>query len=482
MNIFASLNPKTRQYLIPNLVILAILAGMLSACNMNFVIPTPTNEVGAEFTPSQNLLGSQELTLVIPTEVATETAPTKLIEIDMDNIIYPPMGDVEENFEKGEYDASVEIIKRWISVWGKMGVFDEIGNIYDNGLVLVPLDGREKVTCVALKGDKYAKTLYCPPIDNNIGGLKIISDSNQGQETDKPIIVSLTGTEGSTTRGKGYGLTYQIADKYTNEGIRYYDINTKGFVEGSFIAPLEVKENDPVEGSVVCVADEFCMGGQMEVDPEMGKIFYEKYMDALIHNGANKDYFDKLLNGDITYQALQQYLDKNDGLLPSGLRLLKNAGHGYVDMTYITKELINVSALKTIVIGPKEWHENYYNMVGYLNEFDKSGMLTPYSTLANWAYFGWFLDRDNYLVLVNGALDFVTDDWPYILGGVGGSYIPERDNKIATSHAISFIVYTEKHTGKGWGDEINPFFPGSSSSPQEGDIDRILGGNLFKVR
>jgi len=53
-----------------------------------------------------------------PTEVATGI-PTGFIKIDMDNITYPPVGFVKENFEKGEYDAGVETIKQWVGVWEK---------------------------------------------------------------------------------------------------------------------------------------------------------------------------------------------------------------------------------------------------------------------------------------------------------------------------------------------------------------------------
>jgi hypothetical protein len=66
------------------------------------------------------------------------------------------------------------------------------------------------------------------------------------------------------------------------------------------------------------------------------------------------------------------------------------------------------------------------------------------------------------------------------LGGMDGKYVPERDNLVATGHALAFIVYTEKHIGPYRG-KIVPFFGEPYlSSPQRSDISRILGGNLFK--
>ena len=441
--------------------------------------PAPlSTEANYELIPTVVNPATQELTLVSPTEIA----PNDFIKINMDNIIYPPMGSVKENFEKGEYDASVETIKQWVSVWDKMNLFENNDDINGKSFVLVPLAGTEKVTCVALESDKYTKTLYCPPVDNNTGGLKIISNSGQGQETDKPIIVKLTGTEGLTTRGKGDELTYQIADKYTGKAIKYYDIKSKTFVEGSYLASMEVKENIPIKCSIECVADEFCMGGQMTVDQEIGKIFYEKYMKSLISNWANKDYFTKLLGDEPTYQKLQTYLDKNNGYVPAGLRLLSRTGGVRVNMSFISEKPINLSYLKTIVIGPIQWHNNTAGIQEYLNSYDKNAIINPYETVyGEVVYFGWFLDKDNALVLVNGSLNSAPD-WPNTLGGSNGEYLPERDNMVASGYALSFIVYNEKHLDK-YDDMIVPFYGDPYySSPQVSDIGRLLGGNLFKNR
>lgn len=305
---------------------------------------------------------------------------------------------------------------------------------------------------MALKSDKYAKTLYCPPIDNNIGGLKIISNSGQEQETDKPIIVSLTGTEGLTIRGKGNELTYQIADKYTNKGIRYYDINTKGFVEGSFIASLEVKENESIEGSVVCVADEFCMGGQMKIDKEIAVKFYDRFVNALVNNEENREYFDQLLSGNISQESLKKYLIESDGIVPPGLKFMKDAGSFYFRINNRLDKEINLNALKVMTFGPIEWKNNVGNIQEYLNSVDGVGLNDPIGGLldATLVFYGWFVDRSGYMVLVSGSKDFESnyndgrgDEAFPVIGGKDGMYVPERDNMIATATFLSWVNFME---------------------------------------
>jgi hypothetical protein len=431
------------------LFVFIMLASFLSSCGV--IAPVPTDNAIDELNPIVANPTTQESTPNPPTEVATEM-PKGLIKIDMDNVIFPPMGSTEENFDKGEYDISVEVIKQWVSIWGKMGVFDYIDDIYDSGLVLVPLlAGREKVTCVALKSDKYANTLFCPPMDNINGGLKIISDSGPGKDTDKPIVVNLMGTESLTIRGKGNELTYQIADKYTNKGIRYYDINANGFVDGSFIAPLEVKENEPIEGSVVCVADEFCMGGQMKVDEEMAPKFYKRFINALVNNEENREYFNNLLSGNISLASLQNYLAKSDGIIPPGLKLARDSGGGYFRMNYVVDREIRLHALKMITFGPIEWKNNIGNIQEYISSVDKVGLANPFTELGvSLVFLGWFIDSSGYMVLVSGSKDFesnhndgrVEDPFP-VIGGKDGKYIPERDNMIATATFLSWPLLFE---------------------------------------
>lgn len=77
MNSQTPLKRKTTQSLVASILIFSMLAGMLSACNMIIVTPIPTEVIDMELTPSQDLPATQELTLVSPTEEATEM-PTEL--------------------------------------------------------------------------------------------------------------------------------------------------------------------------------------------------------------------------------------------------------------------------------------------------------------------------------------------------------------------------------------------------------------------
>jgi hypothetical protein len=435
--------------------------------------PTKTSPLSPDFTKTP---------ISSPTDVNYELTPTTdnlaTYELDLESIVFPPVSYAKEAYEKGEYEDGLRVINQWVSIWNKMGFFDE--SIKVEGFKPVILDGSARIVCVASINDKYSKTLYCPPIDMENGGLKAVPEITE-QGLNKPLIIKLEGTEGLMTRGKEKELVYQFIDKYQKYPIRYIDAKTGNVVEGSYKVLLEVKENEPIKGSVVCVTDEFCMGGQMTVDQEIGKVFYKKYMEAFLLNVANKEYFNKLLEGELTYEKLQKYIDKNNGYVPTGLKLLYGAGRETVIMA-ATQKPVNLSALRTIVIGPKQWHDNVGDIQYYLDSFDKDAIVSPYraSGLKNWAYFGWFLDKNDSLVLVNGALDFASQDSSIVLGGMDGKYVPERDNLVATGHALAFIVYTEKHIGPYRG-KIVPFFGEPYlSSPQRSDISRILGGNLFK--
>jgi hypothetical protein len=437
--------------------------------------PTKTSPLSLDFTKTP---------ISSPTEANYELTPTTdnlaTYELDLESIVFPPIGYAKEAYEKGEYEDGLRDINQWVSVWNRMGFFDE--SIKAEGFKPVILDGSARIVCVSTNSDKYAKTLYCPPMAED-GGLKTFPSLDQLQDTDKPIVVNLSGTQGVTVRGKDKELTYQLADKYTGKAISFYDYKTKKFTEGIFIPSLEIKENEPIKESVVCVADEFCMGGQMTVDQEIGKVFYKKYMEALMSNWANKEYFNKLLEGELTYEKLQKYIDKNNGYVPAGLKLLTKTQNSYVNMKFISEKPINLSFLKTIVIGPQQWRNNFAGIRDYMDNFDKTAIINPFQTIyGEVVYFGWFLDKDNVIVLVNGSLSSAPEDWHYVLGGSDGKYIPEHDNMVATGHALSFIIYSEKHVDQ-YDDMILPFLEVSvRTSPQISDIGRVLGGNLFKQR
>lgn len=167
-----------------------------------------------------------------PTATATET-PTGLIKIDMDNVIYPPVGYVKEYYEKGEYDAGLETIKQWVGVWEKMGVFEGL-EIENNSLSPVPLDGRARVVCVRANEET---PLLCPPLDLINGGLKAVPEEGNWDETDMPLMVSLERLEELISKGSETDMAYQFIDKYQKFSIKYIDPKTGQMVEGEYQVP-----------------------------------------------------------------------------------------------------------------------------------------------------------------------------------------------------------------------------------------------------
>ena len=445
---------------------------------------SPT-DVNYELTPTVINPATQELTLESPTEITTETVSSGLIKIDMDNIIYPPVGSVKENFEKGEYDTAVETIKKWVNVWEKMGVFEEL-EVENDSLSLMPLDGRARIVCVNTK-KKGTGTLLCPPLDLTTGGIKAVPTDGEWDEMDKPLLITFQGTEELVTKGRKNELVYQFVDKYMNTPTRYFDSKTGQIVEGkSLVRDVEVVENEIKKGSVVCVAKEYCMNGQMEVDQEIGKMFYDRFMDALVNTKANSEYFNNILNGDVSLESLKNYLEKNNGMIPSGLKMVGifKAGY-YCKMNYLLDTPINVSAIKTIVFGPNEWRNNISGISEYIESYDKAVLINPFNTTNYaWTYFGWYVDENNYLVLVNGSKD--KDEipplgYPAIIGGENGEYVPDHDNKAATGQALGLVKFMELSRSEEYGYPIIPFYDLMPEfSVGESDIQRLLGGkNLF---
>ena len=213
-------------------LVFIILASVLSSCGV--IVESPVATAGAinELTPTIVNPATQEMNFASPTEAATEM-PTGLINIDMDNIIYPPVGYVKENFEKGEYELGLETIKQWVGVWGKMGVFEEL-EIENNSLSLVPLDGRARIVCVRANEEA---PLLCPPLDLINGGLEAVPEEGNWDETDKPVMVSLERLEELISKGSETDMAYQFIDKYQKSSIKYIDPITGQNVEGEYQVP-----------------------------------------------------------------------------------------------------------------------------------------------------------------------------------------------------------------------------------------------------
>jgi len=436
-----------------------------SATTGTFVQPTETTELSL-------------------TEVSVTEMPTATYELDLNSIVFPPVSDAKEAFDNGEYEEGLRDINQWVLIWNSMGFFD--GSVKIDQLKLVVLDGSARVVCVAFKDDKYAKTLYCPQIDRVNGGLRSVPEMGKEQESDPPMIINLENLEGLITRGKGIGLVYQFIDKYTKNAIRYIDAKTGNIVEGSYRAPLEVKENELIEKSTVCVAKEFCMGGQMEIDPESAIIFYKGFLSALVHTEENKEYFESILGGDLSYEALTGYLDKNEGELPAGLKTIRDEGDPYFSLSLLVDKPVNLSTLKVITFGPKEWKNNDGNIQEYLNSYEKKGIQNViFSDGVSTLTFGWLIDDKGFLVLVCGSKDYeqkVSTVYPIpIMGEKDGTYISSRDNLIATATFLSWIKYMERDYSRSRGKEgIMPlgYIPDDFGATKE-DVDNFFGNKTL---
>lgn len=220
-------NPFSKTFLI-----FVMLAAFLSSCSAVIQTPAPT-QPEIETTQSEQTAATQELTLIPETETAIETDLITLIEIDMDNIIYPPVGYVKEYFEKGEYELGLETIKQWVDVWKKKGVFEGL-EIDNNSLSPVPLDGRARIVCVRANEEA---PLLCPPLDLINGGLKAVPEEGNWDETDMPLMVSLERLEELISKGSETDMAYQFIDKYQKSSIKYIDPITGQNVEGEYQVP-----------------------------------------------------------------------------------------------------------------------------------------------------------------------------------------------------------------------------------------------------
>lgn len=441
---------------------------------------------------ASTLAGCSLLSTEMPTAVPTPTeilptptvAKVYLYQVDPVPPDYPPLSKVQEYFEAGEYDSGMETIKEWARVWEDMGVFKELG-VENTSLSLVPLEGKARVVCVdTKKPGEREQNLLCPPLDLINGGLKVVPESGKWDETDKPLLVTFIGTEELVTKGSGSKLVYQFMDKYMDTQTRYFDSKTGLIVEGkSLVRDLEVVENEMIKGSVVCVSKEYCMNGQMEVDQEVAKIFYERFLDALLHVSVNEDYFNNLLNGDVSLEAFKNYLDGNNGIVPAGLTLYEWGGGAYISLSYVLDKPLNLSSLKTISFGPKEWQNNVSGIQEYIKEFNDGGLVNATSEgPVSFLYYGWIVDNDGYLVLVGGAKD--PSNRVYTIGGNDGEYLPERDNKVATGILLSIITCMERYDGSDAGSPrifLLPLDIESHAAAQNDNVQDLAGGRyLFK--
>lgn len=384
---------------------------------------------------------------------ATE-APVSILKVNPVPAEFLFDGVVEKAFNDGEYADGMQTIAEWVKIWEEMGVFE--GEQFNgDSLNPVPLKGIGRFVCVDTlgQGKKFKGMLLCAPLDLVNGGLRPVPASGQWTEADRPLLITFEGTEELTTKGTDKNSVYQFQDKYQGKATRYFDPVTGEIVAGkTTVKDVEVEGNEVVEGSIVCVSNEYCMGGQMEVDQEAGKVFYDRFMDALIHSEANEKYFNDLLDGNVTLDSFKAYLEANNGVVPPGLKMMRSAGAQYMSMSATLDKPVNLSALKTVVFGSKEWQSNASNIQEYIGDYDKVGLMDPLAQDVGYSmiYYGWMVDEGGYLVFVCGSKDpkiEVSANFPNpysIIGDKDGEYVPERDNKFATAYVLSLVTFMEK--------------------------------------
>ena len=444
MNIFTSLKRKTTQSLVSGFLILSVLTGILSACTIPVVTPTPTNEVGAEFTSSQDGLAAQELNLSSPIEMATEIVlADDTIQIDLNRAICSPPSIVKENFEKGEYDSGLETIKQWVGVWEKMGVFEGL-EIENNNLSPVPLEGKAKVVCVdTRKKGGYSGEMFCPPFDLINGGLKAVPEEGKGDETDKPLQIVFEGTEKLVTKGSGNELVYQFMDKYKDRYTRYFDSKTGQIVQGmTVVSDIEVVENEIVIEGSTGVSSEILLDGNLAINKEAGDKYYRDFVDSLAKNEQNKDYMEGLLGTNPNGTKLLDYLKKNDYTLPPGLNLPYAIGAYQARLgDRPINEPIKLDTLKIVVYGSMEWKTNLGGVKEYISSLKTYAGIWTSSTSIQ--CFGWGIDsKDNRLVMVAGAKNVASETAKYpwtemmTIGGTDGNFDFDRDSLVASGELI----------------------------------------------
>jgi hypothetical protein len=309
-----------------------------------------------------------------------------------------------------------------------------------------------------------------------------VPENGKWDETDKPLLITFDGTEELVTKGSGNELVYQFMDKYMDTFTRYFDSKTGQIVEGrSSVSDVEIVENEVIKGSVVCVTKEYCMNGQMEVDQEVAKVFYEKFLDALLNSKVNEEYFNNLLNGDVSLGTFKNYLEANNGMVPAGIKMMRHGEGFQAVMDRLLEKPINLSAIKTVTFGSKEWQNDVGGIQEYLQNYD-GGLINVFSdTEYVWNYLGWIVDENGYLVIVNGTKDPEIYENVVCIGGKNGEYVAERDNRAATGYALSLVTFMEKYDDRPRA--IVPFAPDNFNglAALDDDIQRLLGGKyLFK--
>jgi len=422
----------------------AVTLGTVATGCMTVDARTPTEETAPMPSSTTNSVETPFVEITPFQPVVTEVIPVEEgIRIDLARTIYPPLSNVQESFEKGEYNAGLDTIKQWVNVWEKMGIFNEI-EIENNSLSPVPLDGKAKIVCVnTIKQGEWKGTMLCPPLDLVNGGLKAVPENGKWDESDKPLLITFEKTEELVTRGSGNELVYQFMDKYMDTLTRYFDPKTGQIVEGrTSVSDLEVVENEIVIEGATGVSAEFLLDGNLKINEEAGRKYYLDFINSLAGNEQNSDYMVGLLGANPDGNKLLNYLKENDYTLPPGLNLPYERMPGYVNFgNNPVEEPIKLDTLKIVVFGSNQWNSSSNEVKEYVTSLKSYRGLWLSAEYPAIQYMGWAIDlRDNRLVIVAGSKENAPEEYPITekktIGGFDGSFNFERDSMVASGELI----------------------------------------------
>ncbi len=370
-----------------------------------------------------------------------------------------PLGGAQESFEKGDYNAGMETIRQWVSVWEKMGVFAGL-EAQGNSLNPVPLDGRARIVCVDTnKQGTYSEKLLCPPLDLINGGLKAVPADGNWDETDMPLVITFERLEELTTRGSGAELVYQYVDKYQhNKLIKYVDPKTGQFVDGEYQVPGgEIKLPEIVPESMNQIEE---LRFNMEFkDP---KAAYRMLLETVVgDNLRNEQFWQETLGVSTpTVDQLLAYARNNSGgpenkayWLPfntsngTKFNFIRTLGHDLeLRMINFKTDGVYIDGIYSMFFIGKNLGDlvfyNFLNGIKLDNLQNSMGIIRVGSDQGDiYEEFGMLFMNDRFIYVSGGEMIPPPENSrsKYLLGGIESVFRPERDPAIVSAQFLSYL-------------------------------------------
>ena len=401
-------------------------------------------------------------TNIDPTQVAYEFTPTpkvtetminepNSIELDLDSIVFPPIGYAKEAYEKGEYEDGLRNINQWVSVWDRMGFFNE--SIKVDQLKPVVLDGSSRIVCVASKDDQYTKTLYCPPIDMEQGGLAGIPELGFEQELDKPLVINFEGAQELVTRGKGKNLVYQFIDKYQKTSIKYIDAKT-GEIEEGDCGVQEIELPEIVLESMKQVPE--LSFNMVFKDP---KAAYRMLLETVVgDNLKNQQFWQETLGTSTpSVDQLLSFARNNIGgpeNKPYWLPFNTDNGTKFnflsimgtnLDLRMVKPKIdgVYVDGIYSIFFHGKDLNNPVvYNFINTIKRDNLKILIGPIHVVSGgitYEEFGLLFFDNRFIYLSGDEGKNFGPNVEFLLGGEEGIYRPERDPAIISAQFLSYL-------------------------------------------